>query len=193
MITKRLLKSLLVGFLSFPVISNAQPKSIENNKSLEQGMNENPIMRYVIPKFEDLQIRQVHSDPKSGALRVSYNNKNKTRVSGVNAQKIPPRIEKSKVTAALTEGVEKALERKQADALDRRSFKTDNGTAVNCLGVMENDKKRSNSICFAVFDNYYVQANMVWRMEKENEEHAFSRSDGFVKAVVDRFSEYPDI
>src|SRR5690606_30737049 len=102
-VLSKLVKVSLAGCLFLPFISNAQPTSIENNKSLSQSIKENPIMGYVLPIFEDLRITEVHSDPKSGSLRIRYNTKQKNRVSMVNAKKSPPRISKEKVSALLSE------------------------------------------------------------------------------------------
>lgn len=192
MMVKSLMKLWVAGCLALPMISNAQPKSIENNKSIRQGIKENPIMGYVVPKIEDVRIHKVHSDPKTGSLRITYNNEKKNRLSSVSAKKSPSGFDKEKAAVALAEGIDKALTKK-ATSSQKRSFTTDKGVEVNCIGVIEDSKKRSNSICFAVFDNYYIQANMVWGINGESKEQAFSRSDGFVKAVIDRFSEYPEI
>ncbi|WP_144084621.1 hypothetical protein [Advenella mimigardefordensis] len=193
MMSSDLLKVCLAGCLFLPIISNAQPRSLENYKSLSQGIKENPIMGYVLPVFEDFRINELHSDPKSGSLRVRYNTKQKNRISSVSAKKTPRNIEKARVSGALAEAIDKALPTDNAGPRTTRSFTTAKGVDVNCIGVVLDDKKISNSICYAMFDNYYIQANMVWALDGENKEQAFSRSDGFVKAVIDRFDEYPEI
>jgi len=193
MMSSGLLKVCLAGCLFLPVISNAQPKSIENNKSLSQGIKENPIMGYVLPTFDDFRINEVHSDPKSGSLRVRYNTKQKNRISSVSAKKTPRNIEKARVSGALAEAIDKALPTNNASPRNKHSFTTANGVAVNCIGVVLDDRQVSNSICYAVFDHYYIQANMVWALDGEDKAQAFSRSDEFVKAVIDRFNEFPEI
>ena len=188
-----LLKVCVAGCLFLPIISNAQPKSIENKKSLSQMVKENPIAGYVLPIFDDIRIHELYSEPKNGSLRVRYNTKQKNRISSVSAKKIPRNIEKARVSDALATGVDKALPTDNAGPRIKRNFTTAKGVDVNCIGVVLDDKKISNSICYAVFDNYYIQANMLWALDGENKEQAFSRSDGFVKAIVDRFNEYPEI
>ena len=55
-------------------------------------------------------------------------------------------------------------------------------------------EERSESLCILVFDHYYVQASLPWALDDEDRgEAVFSRSDGFVKTVFDRFSEYEGI
>ena len=49
-------------------------------------------------------------------------------------------------------------------------------------------------MCVSVFDHYYVQASLAWALDDEERgEEVFSRSDDFVKAVFDKFSEYEGI
>ncbi|PJX23344.1 hypothetical protein CAP48_12790 [Advenella sp. S44] len=183
----------LIGLLSLPVVSNAEVKSIENNKSISQGVKENPIMGYVVPKTGDLRIHKVHSEPKKGSLSVIYNNEQKVRLTNVNAQRIPPGLDKIKAAKALGEGIEKALVKDNSTTPEKQEFTTPKGVHVNCVGVLMKDKPASNRLCYAVFNNYYVQTNMVWKMEKKNDENAFSRSDDFVTTVMDRFSDYPEL
>ena len=87
-----------------------------------------------------------------------------------------------------------ALDNGNEEPVQERRFTTDAGHEVNCAGVIREDKRVSSELCMVVFENYYIQANMVWPLGDDvTEDKAFSRADAFVGVVMDRFGEYPEI
>lgn len=185
----------ICALLCLPVIAYAESLSTENNKPLSQGIAENPVMGFVTPVFENLRIHELNSVPETGALRISYNNDEKERLTGVSVQRIPDEMDKQKAQAALAEGIELTVAGEDGVTPEKWSFSTAKGVDVNCFGKMMSKEKKSNSICYSVFDNYYIQANMVWDIADDEAQKAGrdDAADRFVEAVIDRFSEFPGI
>lgn len=194
MLLKQIARTLLLASLSLPVIVHAETKSVESQKSFSQGVKENPIMGFITSKHGDLWMHELNSQPEDGSLRISYNNDQKTHTTSVSAQRLPEMADSSVITGELTKGIAIALEKSHGGPVEERSFETAAGNEVNCAGVIMEDRQISNELCVVVFDNYYIQANMLWPLEDGKvDDKTFSRSDEFVTVVMDRFGEYPDI
>lgn len=194
MLLKQITRALLVASISLPVMVHAEVKSVESQKSFSQGVKENPIMEFITSKHGDLWMHELNSQPQDGSLRISYNNDEKTHTTSVSAQKLPERADPATIPAELSKGIAAVLEKSHGGPVEERSFETAAGKEVNCAGVIMEDKQISNELCVVVFDNYYIQANMLWPLENgEVDDKTFSRSDEFVTVVMDRFGEYPDI
>ena len=179
---------------SLPVIVQADTKSVESQKSFSQGVKENPMMGFITSKHGELWMQEVHSQPEDGSLSISYNNDQQTHTTSVSAKKIPTGMEPALARTELTKAIAVALDNGNEEPVQERRFTTDAGHEVNCAGVIREDKRASSELCMVVFENYYIQANMVWPLGDDvAEDKAFSRSDEFVGVVMDRFGEYPEI
>lgn len=192
---KRLVQLLMVlGLFSLNVASSmADIKSVETGKSLSQGFKENPIMAYVLAKHEDLRITKLHSVPETGELEVNYNNDEQTRTTLVSAQKLPANINREQGLKAFLEIVKLSFG-DEKDTLIERQLETNAGHEVHCVGFINEGQQRSESLCVVVFDRYYIQASLPWALESEKRgDEDFSRSDDFVKTMVDNFARYEGI
>ncbi len=184
----------VVGICSLSVSTvMAEKRSINTNKTISEGIKDNPIMAYVVPVYEDIWVSELNSNPDDGSVSLRYNNNEKTRTSLVSAKKLPDNMKAEDSMEHLDKGVRQALGDGK-ETLVERQFKTDKGHEVECLGFINENEKRSQSMCVSVFDHYYVQTSLAWALDDEERgEEVFSRSDDFVKAVFDKFSEYEGI
>lgn len=195
MARKGLIQLLMVaGLFSLNAANSmADIKSVETGKSLSQGIKENPIMAYVLPKYEDLRITKLHSIPETGYVEVNYNNDEQTRTTLVSAQKLPANTSREQGLKALIESVSLSLGDGE-ETLTQRQLETNKGHEVHCAGFINEDQQRSESLCVVVFDRYYIQASLPWVLESEKRgDEDFSRSDEFVKTIVDNFAKYEGI
>ncbi len=184
----------VVGICSLSVSSAmAEKRSVENEQSLTEMMKENPILAYAVPSYDHIWVSEVESFPREGSLRLDYNNDEKTRASFVLAKKLPSHVKHEDAMDGFLKAAREVLDDGKKTLIDRR-FKTDKGHEVECLGFISEKAKRSHSLCVTVFEHYYVQANLAWDLDDERRgDEVFSRSDDFVTAVFDKFSEYEGI
>ena len=184
----------VLGICSLSVSSAMAEKSSANTvQSISEDIKENPILAYIVPEYEDLWITEMTSRPDVGSVSLRYNNDEKSRSTLVSAKRLRANATHEKATSNLLRGARAALGDGKESLVDRQ-FKTDKGHEVQCLGYINEKEERSESLCILVFDHYYVQASLPWALDDEDRgEAVFSRSDGFVKTVFDRFSEYEGI